>query len=45
MANTYLVEPDLGFIKEVTGLGGDSLKKCFQCGVFREIPDSPDQKR
>jgi len=45
MANTYLVEPDLGFIKEVTGLGGDSLKKCFQCATCSvACPISPDTK-
>jgi quinone-modifying oxidoreductase subunit QmoC len=33
MANKYLVDPDLGFIKEVTGMGGDTLKKCFQCAT------------
>ncbi len=29
MADRYLVEPDVEFIKEVVGLGGDTLKKCF----------------
>ncbi len=33
MADKYLVEPDLGFVKEVVGLGGESLKKCFQCAT------------
>ena len=33
MSNQYLVEPDLGFVQDVMGLGGDSLKKCFQCAT------------
>jgi len=33
MANTHLVEPDIGFIKELTGRGGQDLKKCFQCAT------------
>lgn len=26
MTDKYLIEPDVGFIKEVIGLGGDTLK-------------------
>ena len=33
MADAYVVEPDVGFIKEVKGLGGGDLKKCFQCAT------------
>ena len=33
MADTYLVEPDIGFIKELAGRGGQDLKKCFQCAT------------
>jgi len=33
MSEKYLAQPDLGFIDEVVGLGGDSLKKCFQCAT------------
>ena len=45
MADKYLVDPDLGFIKEVTGMGGDTLKKCFQCATCSvACPISPDTK-
>lgn len=33
MADSTIVKPDLNFIKEVKALGGDSLKKCFQCAT------------
>jgi quinone-modifying oxidoreductase subunit QmoC len=33
MADSTIVRPDLNFIKEVKALGGDSLKKCFQCAT------------
>jgi len=33
MADTYLVEPDIGFIKELAERGGQDLKKCFQCAT------------
>ncbi|MBW2365567.1 MAG: quinone-interacting membrane-bound oxidoreductase complex subunit QmoC [Deltaproteobacteria bacterium] len=45
MANTYMIEPDLGFIREVEGLGGGDLKKCFQCATCSvACPISPDNK-
>lgn len=45
MAEKYLVDPDLDFIKEVAGLGGDSLKKCFQCATCSvACPISPETK-
>jgi quinone-modifying oxidoreductase subunit QmoC len=45
MTDKYLVEPDIGFIKEVIGLGGDTLKKCFQCATCSvACPISPDTK-
>jgi quinone-modifying oxidoreductase subunit QmoC len=31
MTDTYLAQPDLGFIAQIRGLGGDTLKKCYQC--------------
>jgi len=40
-----LVEPDVKFIKEVQALGGDTLKKCFQCATCSvACPISPDNK-
>ncbi len=45
MANTYHVEPDLKFIDEVGQLGGQDLKKCFQCATCAIVcPISPDSK-
>jgi quinone-modifying oxidoreductase subunit QmoC len=45
MANSYLVEPDVGFIEEVSRLGGADVKKCFQCATCSvACPISPDTK-
>ncbi len=45
MSNSYLVEPDVGFIKEVGELGGHDVKKCFQCATCSvACPISPDTK-
>jgi quinone-modifying oxidoreductase subunit QmoC len=33
MTDQHLIEPDVRFIKEVVGLGGSTLKKCFQCAT------------
>lgn len=45
MADRYLVEPDVEFIKEVVGLGGDTLKKCFQCATCSVVcPITPENK-
>jgi quinone-modifying oxidoreductase, subunit QmoC len=45
MTDKYLVEPDIGFLNEVVGLGGDTLKKCYQCATCSvACPISPDNK-
>ncbi len=45
MGETYMLEPDLGFIDEVAGLGGGDLKKCFQCATCSvACPIAPDDK-
>jgi len=45
MTDKYLIEPDVDFIKEIIGLGGDTLKKCFQCATCSvACPISPDTK-
>jgi quinone-modifying oxidoreductase subunit QmoC len=43
MAENYLAQPDLDFIKEVRGLGGESLNKCYQCATCTiACPISPE---
>ncbi len=45
MADQYLVEPDVEFIHEIQALGGDTLKKCFQCATCSvACPIAPDTK-
>ncbi|MGD8368706.1 MAG: quinone-interacting membrane-bound oxidoreductase complex subunit QmoC [Desulfobacterales bacterium] len=45
MTETYMVEPDVGFINDVARLGGGDLKKCFQCATCSVVcPISPDTK-
>jgi len=45
MTDRYAVESDMGFIKEVSGLGGQDLKKCFQCATCSvACPISPENK-
>ncbi|ETR73709.1 MAG: Quinone-interacting membrane-bound oxidoreductase complex subunit C [Candidatus Magnetoglobus multicellularis str. Araruama] len=40
-----LLEPDVKFIKELESMGGDSVKKCFQCATCSvACPISPDNK-
>ena len=45
MAETYRVDPDIGFIKDVAALGGGDLKKCFQCATCSvACPIAPENK-
>ncbi len=45
MTDKYLIEPDVNFVREIVGLGGDTLKKCFQCATCSVVcPISPDTK-
>ena len=45
MTETYLIEPDLDFIKKVGALGGEDLKKCYQCATCSvACAISPDTK-
>jgi len=40
-----LLEPDLDFVRELKGAGGDTLKKCFQCATCSVVCAlSPDKK-
>ena len=42
MAESKWVEPDVKFVKQLKTLGGDTLKKCFQCATCSVVcPISP----
>jgi quinone-modifying oxidoreductase subunit QmoC len=42
---TTLIEPNLGFIREIKQAGGDTLKNCFQCATCSVVCAlSPDEK-
>lgn len=43
MADSYMLEPDVGFIQQLAKVGGQDLKKCYQCATCSvACPISPD---
>lgn len=45
MSDSTLIKPDLEFVREVKSLGGESLKKCFQCATCSVVCKlSPEEK-
>lgn len=43
MPEVVTFDPNVGFIKDLIGVGGDTLKQCYQCGTCSVIcPISPD---
>ena len=45
MSANYIPQPDLGFIAEIRGLGGETLKKCYQCATCTEAcPHAPEER-
>jgi quinone-modifying oxidoreductase subunit QmoC len=45
MANSTWVEPDVQFVKQLKTMGGETLKKCYQCATCSVVcPISPDEK-
>ena len=45
MAEATMLDPDVGFIKDVQALGGGNLKRCYQCATCSVVcPISPEAK-
>jgi quinone-modifying oxidoreductase subunit QmoC len=45
MANSTWVEPDVQFVKQLKTMGGETLKKCYQCATCSVVcPISPEEK-
>jgi quinone-modifying oxidoreductase subunit QmoC len=45
MAERQFIEPDMDFVKEVEGLGGNTLKKCFQCATCSVVCNLTPEKK
>ncbi len=44
MADSNLVEPDVKFVKQLKAMGGDTLKKCYQCATCSVVcPIAPEE--
>lgn len=45
MSERFLVQPDLEFVRDIRALGGETLKKCYQCATCSvACPIAPDNK-
>ena len=45
MADSNWVEPDVKFVKQLQAMGGDTLKKCYQCATCSVVcPISPEEQ-
>ncbi|MFO8112046.1 MAG: quinone-interacting membrane-bound oxidoreductase complex subunit QmoC [Desulfosalsimonadaceae bacterium] len=45
MSERFLVQPDVEFVKDLRALGGETLKKCYQCATCSvACPIAPDNK-
>ena len=45
MSERFLVQPDVEFVKDIRALGGETLKKCYQCATCSvACPIAPDNK-